>query len=340
MHNRTVNLPIYYMAQIKQQLDFWQLDSEAWLQHNHITANQLTNFEETIDFATYEALILSAIALSKNDALGLYIGERIGLTSHGMLGFALLNCSSIREAMAVVQEYINTRTPFISIEIVETSEDFSIIFNEIMSFDSVKNTFLEAMFVTFNNILSQLTFAAIKLSEVHFNYAKPHYASQYARFFNCPIEFHQSKNAMRFAASMLNIPLRLADPISLKQARQLCDAELAKMANNNIAPNLSIRVKEMLLNAMGHFPTLEKTASRLHMTTRTLHRHLKSEGTSYRQILENVSHTIATQQLINTNITVEEISLLLGYIDVANFRRAFKRWTGMTPRDYRLSNGS
>ena len=142
---------------------------------------------------------------------------------------------------------------------------------------------------------------------------------------------------MHFAAKMLNIPLRLADPISLKQARQLCDAELAKMANN-FSPKLSHRVKEMLLNSVGHFPTLEKTAFRFHMAPRTLHRHLKREGTSYRQILEKVSHTIASQQLTNTSITVEEISLLLGYIDVANFRRAFKRWTGITPSDYRTNN--
>jgi AraC-like DNA-binding protein len=340
MHNQTFYLPIYYMAQIKEQLDFWQLDSAAWLQHNHITANQLTSFEETIDFTTYEALIRSAIALSKNDALGLYIGERIGLTSHGLLGFALLNCSSIKEAITIAQDYINTRTPFISIEIVETSEDFIIIFNEIMSFETVKNTFLEAVFVTFHNILSQLTFDALKLSAVHLNYAKPHYSKLYSKFFDCPVKFHQTKNEMRFAASMLNIPLRLSDPISLKQARQLCDAELTKMANNNITANLSIRVKEILLNSVGHFPTLKKTATRLHMTPRTLHRHLKREGACYSLLLENVSHTIATQQLINTNITVAEISLLLGYIDVANFRRAFKRWTGMTPSDYRTNNDS
>lgn len=339
MHHQSLKLPIYYMAQIKEQLDFWQLDSAAWLKQNHITANQLTNFDETIDFATYEALILSAIEMSKNDALGLYIGERIGLTSHGMLGFALLNSSSIREAMTIAQEYINTRTPFISIEIVETSEDFTIIFNEIMSFETVKKTFLEAGFVTFHNILSQLTFAALKLSSVHFNYAKPHYSSKYSEFFDCPVEFHQAKNQMCFPVSLLNIPLRLSDPVSLKQAKQLCDAELAKMARNNQTPNLSIRVKEMLLNSVGHFPTLEKTAARLHMTPRTLHRHLKSEGASYRQILENVSLAIATQQLINTNITVDELSLLLGYVDVANFRRAFKRWTGMTPSDYRSNNG-
>lgn len=326
------------MAQIKEQLDFWQFDSDAWLQHNQITESQLTDFEKKIDFQTYEALILSAIQLSKNDALGLYIGERIGLTSHGMLGFALLNSSSIKQAMVIVQEYINTRTPFIAIEIVETSEECRVVFKELISFETIKNTFLEALFVTFNNILSQLTFAALKLSSVHFNYAKPAYENKYAEFFDCPVKFHQTKNEMRFPISMLSIPLKLADPLSLKQARQLCDAELAKMASNNVRPNLSIRIKEMLLTSVGHFPTLDKTATRLHMTPRTLHRHLKNEGTSYRQLLENVYQTIATQQLVNSNITVEEISLLLGYIDVANFRRAFKRWTGKTPSDYRFSS--
>jgi hypothetical protein len=135
MRDQLRTLPIYYMAQIKEQLDFWQLDSESWLRQNNITAAQLTNFEQTIDYKQYVALINSAIKLSNNAALGLYFGERIGLTSHGMLGFALLNCSSIREAMSIVQDYVNTRTPFISIEIAETQQECRIIFNELMSFE-------------------------------------------------------------------------------------------------------------------------------------------------------------------------------------------------------------
>lgn len=338
MRHQKINLPIYYMAQIKEQLDFWQLDSNAWLGQNHITANQLTNFEESIDYETYTALITSAIELSNNEALGLYIGERIGLTSHGMLGFALLNCSSIREAIAISQEFINTRTPFISIEILESAEDINIIFNELMPFEEVKQTFLEAVFVTFNNILSQLTFGTLALSKVQFNFAKPHHSRTYCQFFDCPVEFHQHKNQIVFPISMLNIPLKLSDPISLKQARQLCEAELAKMARKNQNPSFSIRLKEMMLSSVGHFPTLEKISARLHMSPRTLHRHLKNEGTSYNIILKKVSQTIATQYLTNTKMTVAEIGFLLGYIDVANFRRAFKAWTGKTPSQYRQNN--
>jgi AraC-like DNA-binding protein len=340
MRDQLRTLPIYYMAQIKEQLDFWQLDSESWLRQNNITAAQLTNFEQTIDYKQYVALINSAIKLSNNAALGLYFGERIGLTSHGMLGFALLNCSSIREAMSIVQDYVNTRTPFISIEIAETQQECRIIFNELMSFEEIKSSFLEAVFVTFNNILSQLTLNALQFSAIHFNFAKPHYAKKYAEFFPCPVEFYQAKNEIIFPAEMLNIQLKLANPLSLKQARQLCEKELAAMASQNQSPNLSHRIKEMLLASVGHFPTLEKTANRLHMSPRTLHRHLTSEGTSYREILENVTQTVAAQYLTQTQMTVEEISLLLGYVDVANFRRAFKRWTKMPPSEYRRHNSN
>lgn len=338
MQHQHLHLPIYYMAQIKQQLDFWQLDSHQWLKQNHIQPSQLTNFEETIDYQTYVALITSAIEMSNNAALGLYIGERIGLTSHGMLGFALLNSSSIREAMTVLQEYINTRTPFISIELVENPQEFKIIFIENMTFDEVKQTFLEAVFVTFINILTQLTFGALTLSQVHFNFAKPHYAKKYTEFFSCPVDFQQHSNQIIFPTALLNIQLKLADPISLQQARHLCDAELAKMQTNKQNPKLSMRIKQMMLGEVGHFPSLDKTASRLHMTPRTLHRHLINEGTSYHLIVKEVAQTIASQYLSNTSMTVAEIALLLGYIDVANFRRAFKKWTGTTPHEFRKNN--
>jgi AraC-like DNA-binding protein len=339
MHDQPRTLPIYYMAQIKEQLDFWQLDSETWLRQNNITVAQLTNFEQTIDYNQYVALINSAINLSNNPALGLYFGERIGLTSHGMLGFALLNSGSVREAMSIVQEFVNTRTPFISIEIAETPQACRIIFNELTSFEEIKTTFLEAVFVTFNNIMSQLTLNALQFSAVHFNYAEPLYADKYTDFFRCPVAFYQAKHEIIFPADMLNIQLKLANPLSLKQARQVCEKELAAMTSQHQTANLSHRIKEMLLGSVGHFPSLEKTANRLHMSPRTLHRHLLSEGSSYREILENVTQTIAAQYLLQTQLTVEEISRLLGYIDVANFRRAFKRWTGMPPNEFRKNGG-
>jgi AraC-like DNA-binding protein len=335
MNNQANPMPIYYMAQIKEQLDYWQLDSEAWLSENKISHEQLLNFEETISYSTYESLITSAIELSKNDSLGLYVGERIGLTSHGMLGYAMLNSGTIREAIEIFQAFINTRTPFILIETIEASRTFSITFKEIKTLEKVRRTFLEALLVTFYNVLGQISFGTLAINSVSFKFSKPHYANKYSEFFDCPITFNQQQNEIKLPCDVLDTPLKLSNPASLRQARQLCELELAKMANENQNPSLAIRIKEMLITSAGNFPSLEKTAARLHMTPRTLHRHLKKEDSSYKLILENVTENIASEYLRSSSLTIQDISLLLGYIDVANFRRAFKRWTGMTPSEFR-----
>ena len=77
------------------------------------------------------------------------------------------------------------------------------------------------------------------------------------------------------------------------------------------------------------------TARLFHLTPRTLHRRLQEEGTSYKEILESVRHKLAVAHLKAGHLSVQEIAYTLGYTDMANFRRAFKRWEGVAPSDYR-----
>ncbi|MNG28149.1 Urease operon transcriptional activator [compost metagenome] len=70
------------------------------------------------------------------------------------------------------------------------------------------------------------------------------------------------------------------------------------------------------------------------MTPRTLHRRLLDEGTTFKQILEDVRHTLAVEHLKAGQLSIQEIAYSLGYNDVANFRRAFRRWEGVPPSEY------
>ena len=92
----------------------------------------------------------------------------------------------------------------------------------------------------------------------------------------------------------------------------------------------------LLLDRHGAFPSLQIAARRLHTTPRTLHRRLVAEGTSYRALLESVRHTLAVEQVKSGRFTIEEIAYTLGYTDLANFRRAFKRWERVPPSALRL----
>ncbi|MDG0902637.1 ornithine utilization transcriptional regulator OruR, partial [Pseudomonas sp. L01] len=95
------------------------------------------------------------------------------------------------------------------------------------------------------------------------------------------------------------------------------------------------RVRRLLLARPGDFPDLEQAARELHTSGRSLRRHLSSLGTTYQQVLDDVRKRLALQYLTTTQLPLYEIALLLGFNDSSNFRRAFRKWTGKLPSDYR-----
>ena len=114
----------------------------------------------------------------------------------------------------------------------------------------------------------------------------------------------------------------------------ICQRELDKIIQDE---TLALRVRRVLIERSNAFPSLQLTARLFHMTPRTLHRKLQDEGTSYRALLDDVRCALAMEHLKSDRLSVQEIGFTLGYTDMANFRRAFKRWQGLAPTDFRQS---
>jgi len=125
----------------------------------------------------------------------------------------------------------------------------------------------------------------------------------------------------------LDHPLAFANPITAATVRQTCDQLLAEMHS---AAGLAGRLASLLLHAPGRFPDIEAASAQLEMSARTLRRRLQAEGTSYQQLLDTVRRQLALDYLQRTGMSVEDIASSLGFSDAANFRHAFKRWTGRT----------
>ena len=98
---------------------------------------------------------------------------------------------------------------------------------------------------------------------------------------------------------------------------------------------LAKNVRAHLLKTPGYFPDIENTATKFHMSSRTLRRRLKAHGTSYKEILTSVRKHLAIKYLRDTHLSTTEIAERVGFRDTANFRHAFKKWTGKTPSTYR-----
>ncbi len=132
----------------------------------------------------------------------------------------------------------------------------------------------------------------------------------------------------------LKTPIGSANPVGNIIFQQQCEEMLI---NLNGTENISAAVRRILINEAGNFPNLEQVGGNLHMSTSTLKRRLESESTNFRIICDEVRNLLANKCLSETELTVEDIAHLLGYTEMANFRRAFVRWKNLTPSKFRAT---
>lgn len=329
-------LPIFYLNQVYQQLRQWGCDVNIWLVHNGITLEQLQDPHYQVSFDDYQRLINSAIHLCARPELGLHVGNRIGINTHGMMGFAILNSSTLKQAIDTLKQFINTRTPLVKINTHETANTTVVTLEEIHPLGIIRQPYMDALLVTIAKLLQQLmpqlTLLSTPLCQVNLSFAAPTYWQQYAELFKVPVHFNQANTQLILTQASMTQPLDMADPSSFMQAKQWCINELEQL---NGQQGLSDKVYQYLLQSPIPLPSLSDTAAHFHMTPRTVHRHLSQQQSSYKQIVASVNHHISKQYLSQTSGSIKQLAYQLGYVDVANFRRAFKRWQGTTPSEYR-----
>jgi len=114
---------------------------------------------------------------------------------------------------------------------------------------------------------------------------------------------------------------------------QQCEEMLRSLSSGEKTTN---EVRRLLLQSAGDFLDSSQVAGRLNMSERSLRRKLNAESVSFRTLFEEVRDLLATEYLAKTDLTVAEIAHLLSYSETVNFRRAFMRWNGITPSEYRL----
>jgi AraC-like DNA-binding protein len=324
-------LPTQYIRQIADQLEDMGVNVDDWLAHSQLT-NALLNDEITqLDFKTFRQLIVSAMEMTHEPALGLLIGERLLVNSHGILGYAAMNSGTLRQAMDLVERFIGLRISMVSYRPEIHGDEVRQIFTEIQPLGDIQRPVLETVTLTIKNVLDFITMKACPIGYVAFAFPKPSYADLAQDLFNCEVRYDQSWTGCTMSVHLLDVPLKQADPAMFQAAEAICQQELNKLTQKGL---LSERIRRLMLEKQNGFPSLQVTARMFNMTPRTLHRRLLDEGTSYQDLLEDVRRSLAMEHLKSGHMSVQEVAYTLGYTDVSNFRRAFKRWTNLSPSAY------
>ena len=164
-------------------------------------------------------------------------------------------------------------------------------------------------------------------------YPKPVYASIYQDAFQCPVFFNAENHMIVFDKSFLYKPLPLANPLARKAYEKECMELSLRLKKQEV---MSQKIIQEILFRRDDTPDFEYFARYLNTSPRTLRRRLKEEGTSYKKLVSGVRKEKAIKLLKTTSLPIQQIALETGFNDLPNFYRAFKRWTGKTPGDYRM----
>lgn len=332
MSHGNFTLPVQYLRQIAEQVRALQGDVSVWLLASGLTPTQLEDPALEVPFETFEKLVSSSLTFTREPALGLLVGQRLQMSMHGALGYAAASSGSIRQALGLFEAFSRLRFSPVAVATEHRPLEVRVLFTETQPLGAIRRPVLEALVMAGKNILDTVTLDECRIGKVTFPFDAPPYAELARQLFGCDVRYRASWAGFTLPRSVLDVPLRTADPAAFKQAVSICQRELGRLGQTT---TFSGRVRRLLLERQSGFPSLVVTARLLHETPRTLHRRLVSEGTTFHELLEDVRHTLAVEHLKAAHFSIEEIAYTLGYTDLSNFRRAFKRWEGLTPTEYR-----
>lgn len=327
-------LPGAYVYELVAHCASYGVGAADLLEGTGLTPESLKDPATRLPLGDCAALIERARTLTRQPALAFSMGMHMRLSWHGFLGFAAMTAATVREALAIAEQFSLTRTSAFAISTYVEGGVASLVFEERARLDGVREFLVIALLVGVGRIAGEVTGRQLTgVAECAF--PEPPYAAAVLAHTGGRLgtmRFGRPSHRLVFDAAILDLPLVTADPAAMQLLRAQCDRELAALADTG---GFAGHVRAAIARGPGAFRPLEDVARALRVSTRTLKRRLAEQGTSFSEVLDEVRRQRALLLLDDRRLGLGDVADRLGYSDVANFTRAFRRWTGRTPAAFR-----
>jgi len=262
---------------------------------------------------------------------GLMKGRRSGLDGLGFIGLLAKCAPDVGTALRRLVRYLHLHIRG-AVTTLEESGKLAIFSYEIQEPDAeATDQIADASLGTMFNIMVALCGPRWKPVEVRFEHSRPSNVAPFRRFFHAPLSFNANDNSLVFAARWLSRPLPAVDPELRRLLRDHVEALEAQYADE-FPEQVRCLLRTGLLADHG---SEDKVATLLSTHSRTMHRRLAASGTNFRALVDECRYEIARQMLEGTDAGVGRIADMLDYADTSAFARAFRRWSGTTPAQWR-----
>lgn len=271
--------------------------------------------------------------LTGDPAIGLKLGVPFVPERYGLFGYALMSAETLRHALAITENYGRLTFSFHTFQFGVDGRTAWFSMTDPPAIEpELVNLYLDRDLSAARVDFEEISGIQRLVQRVQLPHGGNGRAASYREHFACDVVFHAPDGRLEFDARVLDRPLPQSDPESSRHLQLQCQMLIAKLTSQG---RFVDDVRLQILARPGYFPDIDYVAEKLGMSTRTLRRRLKQEGSSYRRLLEEVRFGLAREYLANTQLPMEAVSRLLGYTESGNFSHAFRRWSGGSPSAWR-----
>ncbi len=271
-----------------------------------------------------------------NPSIGLELGSQTEADDFGALGHAIHCAPTVEKALRTLHQFIIV---FAQESIINFESDSRLAYIEYQVIAPTvvyKRQDSEFTIASVLRQLSLITNNAIRPTRVDFEHDKPADISTHKQVFQCPIYFNQPANRLYLSADALRTPVSHGNERLYKALEPYLERE---RQNRSISDELIPQITRMIATRMrSGAPSIDDVCEQLNLSRRTLQRRLKDHGIEFSSLVEDVRRELALAYMKGSDYSMTEISLLVGYSESASFTRAFRRWTGQSPQQYRAAH--
>ncbi len=273
-----------------------------------------------------------AVAETGDDAIGVAVAGNVGPTTFHALGYSLSASGSLQEAFDRIVRYFRIVTDAADVAF-EREDGVSWFRARIPPSKPIPAPeAIDAFMALIVRLCRDLYGPTLNPLRVELERARPRNVERFEAYFQAPVEFGAAENALCFPVEAVDRRLPGGNPELARINDQVVREYLARLDRENISNRVHVLLTQLLPSGTA---SQENVARAMHMSLRSLQRRLSEEGVTYKSVLDDTRKELALSYMREGGHSVGELTYLLGFSDSSSFARAFKRWTGKSPRQYR-----
>ena len=306
------------------------VDADEVLRRSGLEPEKLYQPNLRTKFSAQPRFWKAAIELSGDPYIGLHLGEKMPVYKGQILEYLLLSSETFGEGLKRVLNYQRLISDAMHGDLTETPQ--ACLTNYFSGQQYVTPHLAEAMVVSLIRFLQSVTEGKFKPDKIVFTHPANAPISEYHRIFQCEVEFNAKAFKLYFPNAMLHHRSLYAEPELLNMHVQSADQHIELLEKQDLIADIRGQIGALLESGDISLDTL---SSRLGLRSRQLRHQLNLAGTSLQRIINQHRRSLAKRLLSQTDEAISEIVYLTGFSEPSTFYRAFKRWEGMTPIQYR-----